>query len=165
MKTITSLQHLMRITLTWLTCVILVGAVTISGAHAANQEPPLQLLTAEEAARPEPRSYGFASPLSDKGPDIEIPELEATEANPFALKIHLSPRDGAAPNLATLRMESLKSPAIDLTPRILQYVTQDGINIDRVALPAGMYRFRVSVSDVRGRLTEKDFVIMVSAKF
>jgi hypothetical protein len=79
--------------------------------------------------------------------------------------VRLIPRDGAAFDPATLRVECLKSPAIDLSYRVRPYVTQEGLNIDRVALPAGLHHFRVSVNDVRGRLSEKDFTIVVSGKF
>lgn len=123
METITSLHHLMRIILAWLTGVIILGMVAVCGVHAANQEPLLQLLMVEEAARPAPRSYGFASPLPDDGPVIDVPELEASEAKPFALVVRLTPRDGAVFDPKTLRVVCLKSPAIDLTPRIRPYVT------------------------------------------
>jgi hypothetical protein len=165
METTTCLHHLKRIVLAWLSGVILVGAFTTCGVHAASQPPPLQLLTNEEAALPAPMSYGFASPHSDNGPAIGVPELEATEAQPFALKIHLTPRDGVALDPASLRMECLKSPAVDLSLRVRPYVTQEGLNIDRVTLPAGLHHFRVSINDIRGRLSEKDFTIVVSAAF
>ena len=165
METITNPHHHMRIVVAWLVGVTLLGAVSTGGVHAAAHEPLLQLLTAEEAARPEDRSYGFASPQPDNGPVIGVPKLEVIEGKPFALVVRLTPRDGAVPDLATLRVECLKSPAIDLTPRVCPYVSQDGVNIDRVTLPAGLHHFRVSVSDVQGRLSEKDFTIMVSGAF
>ena len=165
MKTITSLHHHMRIIVAWLVGATLLGAVSTGRVHAAAQEPLLQLLTAEEAARPEEKNYGFASTLPDNGPVIGVPKLEVIEGKPFALVVRLTPRDGAAPDPATLRVECLKSPAIDLTPRIRPYVSQEGVNIDSVTLPAGLHHFRVSVSDVQGRLSEKDFTVVVSGKF
>jgi len=161
METITSL----RIIVAWIVGVMLLGAVSAGRVHAAAQEPVLQLLTAEEASRPEEKSYGFASPLPDNGPVIGVPKLEVIEGKPFALVVSLTPRDGAAPDPSTLRVECLKSPAIDLTPRIRPYVSPEGVNIDNVALPAGLHHFRVSVSDARGRMSEKDFTIVVSGMF
>lgn len=165
METKTSMHHHMRIVAAWLVGAALLGAVSTGGAHAAAHEPLLQLLTDEEAARPEDRSYGFASPQPDDGPVIGVPKLEAIEGKPFALVVRLTPRDGAAPDPATLRVECLKSPAIDLTPRVRPYVSEEGVNIDRVTLPAGLHHFRVSVSDARGRMSEKDFTIVVSGAF
>ena len=165
METITSLHHSRGLVIVWLIGMILLGAVFTCGVHAAKHEPLLQLLTAEEAARPEEKSYGFASPQPDNGPFIGVPKLEVTEGKPFALVVRLTPRDGAGPDPATLRVECLKSPAIDLTSRVRPYVSLEGLNIDRVTLPAGLYHFRVSVSDVQGRLSEKDFTILVSGAF
>ena len=165
MATITGLHHHMRIVVAWLAGMTLLGAVSIGRVHAAAREPSLQLLTAEEAARPEEKNYGFATPLPDNGPIIGVPKLEVVEGKPFALVVSLAPRDGAAPDPSTLHVECLKSPAIDLTPRIRPYVSQDGVNIERVTLPAGLHHFRVSISDALGRLSEKDFTVMVSGAF
>ena len=99
METITNPHHHMRIVVAWLVGVTLLGAVSTGGVHAAAHEPLLQLLTAEEAARPEDRSYGFASPQPDNGPVIGVPKLEVIEGKPFALVVRLTPRDGAVPIL------------------------------------------------------------------
>jgi len=165
MDIMTSLNRHMRIVVAWFVGITLLGAVSTGGAHAAAHAPVLQLLTADEAARPEEKNYGFASPQADNGPIIGVPKLEVIEGKPFALVVRLTPRDGAAPDPETLRIECLKSPAIDLTPRIRSYVSGEGVNIDKVTLPAGLHHFRVSVSDARGRMSEKDFTIVVSGAF
>ena len=165
METTTCPHHIKRIVLACLFVVIIAGMITTRGVHAAGQPPPLQLLTNEEAALPESRSHGFSSPSSDNGPAIGVPDMDVVESSPFRLKIGLAPRNGVALDLASLRMECLKNPAVDLSPRIRPYVTQEGVKIDSVTLPAGLHHFRVSISDVRGRLSEKDFTIVVSARF
>ena len=58
-----------------------------------------------------------------------------------------------------------KNPAVDLTPRIRPYITQEGLTINSVTLPIGLHTFRVSINDARGRLSEKDFTILVSGVF
>jgi len=165
MKTSTCLNDLKRIVLAWLLGVILVGAIATCGARAEEQGTPLQLVTAEEAALPASRSFGFSTPQPDSGPVITTPEMEATESKPFSLRIGVAPRGGVAVNPASLKMEYLKTPAVDLSIRVRPYVTQEGVKIERVTLPAGLHHFRLSVSDAEGRLSQKDFVIVVSAKF
>jgi hypothetical protein len=136
-----------------------------AGVMAMTGEPQFELLSIEEAARPAGRSYGFANQAADNGPAIVAQDLEVQEAKPFTLMVRLNARDGAAPDLATLRIECLKSPVIDLTPRLKQYITEEGVKVDRTTLPPGLHHFRVSINDVRGRLTEKDFTVLVSGAF
>lgn len=162
----TGLHHAKHIILAWLFSVTLVGAFTTCGVRAEERsEAPLQLLTAEEASRPDIRNYGFSTPRPDNGPVIKVPEVEASEARPFPLDIGITPRDGVAFDPASLRLECLKSPAVDLSLRVRPYLTSEGLKMDRVSLPAGLHRFRVSINDVRGRMSEKDFTIVVSASF
>ena len=155
----------MQFIITFTSYLFLFTLVAVGGAMAAISEPQFELLSFEEAARPEVRSYGFAAIVADSGPSIEVPDLEVQEARPFTLMVRLNVRDGYAPDLATLRVECLKTPVIDLTLRLKQYITKDGVKVDRTTLPPGLHRFRVSVNDVRGRLSEKDFTILVSGAF
>ena len=155
----------MRNIISWLIFSTLLTLLVAGGVMAAIKEAQFELLSLEEAARPEIRSYGFAAKTADSGPAIDAPDLEEKESRPFAITVRLNARDGAAPDLATLRVECLKSPAIDLTPRLKPFFTSEGIKIDRTTLPPGLHHFRVSVSDVRGRLSEKDFTILVSGAF
>lgn len=155
----------MRNIMTWLVYTFLSTAILAGGVRAATEEPQFELLTVEEAARPSRRSFGFAENRADSGPSIAVPNLEVTESRPFVLEVRLNARDGVAPDLATLRVECLKNPAVDLTPRLKPYITTEGVKIDRTTLPPGLHNFRVSVNDVRGRISEKDFTILVSGAF
>lgn len=145
--------------------VVLISAVIFSGVQTAAAAPQFELLSVEEAARPTERSFGFAAQASDNGPVIDAGDLEVQESRPFTLMVGFSARDGAAPDLTTLRVECLKSPVIDLTPRLKPYVTPGGVTVERTTLPPGLHKFRVSINDVRGRLSEKDFTILVSGAF
>lgn len=155
----------MRNIMSWMIYTTLLTAILAGGVMAAIPEPQFELLSFEEAARPEVRSYGFAAHVADSGPSIDAPDLEVQEAKPFTLMVRLNARDGAAPDLLTLRVECLKSPVIDLTPRLKRYITSEGVKVDRTTLPPGLHRFRVSVNDMHGRLSEKDFTVLVSGVF
>lgn len=155
----------MRIIISWLIYSALLTAILTGGVQAATGEPQFELLSVEEAARPALRSYGFAENMADNGPSISVPNLEVKESSQFTLEVRLNARDGAASDLSTLRVECLKNPVIDLTPRLIPYISTEGIKIDRTTLPPGLHYFRVSVNDVRGRLSEKDFTILVSGAF
>jgi hypothetical protein len=165
MEFITTPRRFVRVAFIGGIAVALVAMFFICGTHAATVGPVVHLLTAEEASRPASKSFGFAAQSADNGPSIEAPELEVEEFRPFVLAVKFSPRNGVAPDPATLKVECLKTPAIDLTLRVRPYATADGIRIDQVILPEGLHRFRVSVSDVHGRLSEKEFVVLVSGAF
>lgn len=127
---------------------------------------PLQLLTMEEAALPEAKHFGFAAALRSDGPsitarDLEVPPGEAT----FPLEVGFAAKDGTPVDLDTLKVECLKSAAVDLTPRIRPYAGKDGVKVDSVSLPPGSYRFRVAISDFKGRFSEKEFTVKVSVNY
>lgn len=136
---------------------------TPKGGGAA--EAPLILLSAEEAAMPGNRSFGFASSPQQDGPVITAQNMEIEEGTAFPLTFGFTPKEGSPVNLATLKLECLKSTPIDLTARISPYAREDGVRVDRVSLPPGSYRFRVSIGDVNGRFSEREFSINVGASF
>jgi hypothetical protein len=148
-----------------LTYLTLCAGLAVGVAQMAVGGTGFELLTTEEAARPSNRTFGFAAEKADTGPTVDVQNIEVQEAKPFALVVAVKPRDGAAPDLTTLRVECLKTPAIDLTPRLQPYITSEGVKVNQTTLPPGLHSFRVSINDVRGRLTEKDFTILVSGAF
>jgi len=127
---------------------------------------PMQLLTPEEALLPAAKKSGFVRQPDNDGPEIVIdPELTGKEiGREHSLKILFTPRD-AAVDPSSLKFELLKSPVIDLTERVWPYTAKNGISIEKIKLPPGRYQFRIQISDVNGRLSEKDFTILVSGKF
>jgi hypothetical protein len=133
--------------------------------RAKAPESLLTLLSAEEAAMPGDRSFGFASSPQQDGPVITAQNMEIENGTTFPLTVSFSPKEGSPVNLATLRLECLKSTPIDLTARVAPYVQRDGVRVDRVSLPSGSYRFRVSIGDVNGRFSEKEFSVTVGATF
>lgn len=145
-------------------------APTPSHAPAAPALPaapaePLVLLSAREAALPGSRSFGFATAPQQDGPVIAVENLDIQEGTPFPLTVSFTPREGTPVNIDTLKLECLKITPIDLTPRILPHASREGVRIDSVSLPSGSYRFRVSIGDVNGRFSEKEFTVNVSGTF
>ncbi|GAM09472.1 hypothetical protein OR1_01751 [Geobacter sp. OR-1] len=126
--------------------------------------PSLQLLTDEEAALPNSRKAGFTE-LPAEGPEISADNVEITDRKPFRLAISFKPKAGEGADISSLRVTGLKVTPIDLTPRIKPFVSEAGLFIRNVILPEGQHRFRVSIADYRGRLSEKEFVINVKYSF
>lgn len=127
---------------------------------------PLQLLSAAEAALPESKNFGFASTLRNEGPAIAAQDLEVdAKDQTFTLLVAFTPKDGAAVDISTLKLECLKSSNIDLTPRIRDFANDEGIKADSISLPPGQYRFRVAISDFKGRFSEKEFMVKVLVNY
>lgn len=127
---------------------------------------PLQLLSTAEAALPEAKNFGFANSLRDEGPVIAAKDIviDAKEQT-FTLVVAFAPKDGAPVDISTLKLECLKSSTIDLTPRIRDFASKEGIKADSISLPPGQYRFRVAISDFNGKFSEKEFTVKVSVNY
>lgn len=141
------------------------SAKGVDAAKRSNE--PLDLLTPAEAALPAAKAYGFAGRERYDGPAIavESPPQEGAETAGTSLKIRFTPRQGERVDLASVKVECLKETPIDLTPRLKPYVTASGVSVEKVRMPEGLYRFRVSVADYQGRLSEKEFTVNVSGTF
>jgi hypothetical protein len=130
-------------------------------------QPPPQddlLVTSEEAARPDAviRVHRGLFP----GPSIKmtIPDEGATSqplVTPFRLRFEFTPRNDAKVDLASVRMTYLKTPAADLTPRILSSLSAAGINLAHVRLPPGRHSFTVSALDTNGNRGSATYTILV----
>lgn len=156
------------------------GDVTSVPARVAvtpRQKPPVglsespvatvQLMTDEEAALPERKQQlGFAGAPADTGPAILIrkPGDGVSVAAGFPLVIQFSAATGRTIDPGSIRLVCLKQPLVDLTPRIRPYASEKGVSIDRVTLPPGLYRLRVSLADSRGDTSEREFSLTVTGR-
>lgn len=131
------------------------GLLSISSGFGANGKP-VELVTAQEAATPErPPGHIEAGKEPDDGPIVEIvaPEKEKSYKPPVPVVVKFIPRNGREIDVATLKVEYLKSWSIDLTYKVLPYATKDGINIAEADLPSGKHRIQISIADISGATT------------
>ena len=108
----------------------------------------------------------------DDGPIVTIvrPTSNRVE-NPVEIDVRFSPRD-APVDLKTLEFKGAKrlkcldaySPAIDLLPRVRQFVLPDGsgIRISNYRVPAGRYRFELALKDTAGRESRGEIYIEIA---
>ncbi|MDN4015526.1 hypothetical protein [Zwartia panacis] len=59
-------------------------------------------------------------------------------------------------------MTYLKSPIVDLTPRIQTAVTPNGIELKKAIVPPGSHTIRLTIKDVEGRETNSQITIQVN---
>jgi len=69
---------------------------------------------------------------------------------------------GAKIDLDSVKVTYLRTPNVDLTPRIKPFVQSAGIDIPDVELPLGEHMVRIDVKDSDGRIGTTSFVLKVA---
>lgn len=121
------------------------------------------LITEKEASLPgtkgELKTRGIA-----RGPGIKVvsPDSSTAVKGPFDLKVNFESRGGNKIDPASVRVTYLKSPAVDLTPRLKGAITENGIEFAKAEVPAGEHSLRITVKDAEGR--ESNSIITINAQ-
>ena len=126
------------------------AAVVLGCASLAVSAQTVQLIKEEEAKLPAGASAA-ASRAITRGPGVKLVTPEAVPGKSFPLKIVFEPRGGAQVDLASVKVEYLKTPVVDLTDRVKPGIKADGIDLSSVNVPAGTHPIRVSLRDSEGR--------------
>jgi hypothetical protein len=69
---------------------------------------------------------------------------------------------GAKIDLDSVKVTYLKTPNVDLTPRVKPFVQSAGIDIPDVELPLGEHMVRIDLKDSDGRIGSTSFVLKVA---
>ena len=140
---------------------IFIGALCLV-AGAAHAE--WLILPDEARARDAPVSLRQAVSLSSQGPRITVhkPELLNPARPPVDILVTFAPSDsGAKPDLSTLRVHLLKFINIDITDRLKKYLKGDRLDVIGAEVPAGNHRLRVTVADVAGQESQREFRLVI----
>jgi hypothetical protein len=131
---------------------------TVTLAYAANV-----LITQEEAKLPPPKGAVATDRRGiTRGPKIKILDESEPVHSPMHLQIMFESFGGAKIDPDSVKVTYLRTPNVDLTPRIKQFVRSAGIDIPDVELPAGEHMVRIDVKDSDGRLGSTSFVLKVA---
>ena len=121
------------------------------------------LITAEEAALPPQKG---AVPNSGRGitrgPKIQAPAESGAQASPMRFQVKFQPYHGSSIDLDALKVTYLKSPVVDLTPRIKPFAQASGIDMPDAQLPPGEHLVRIDVKDSDGRPASVSFVLKIA---
>jgi hypothetical protein len=127
------------------------------------QAQTVQLITPDEAKLPNGPGPVTTRAIT-RGPGIKVLSPDPTTRSikaPFDLKIVFEPHGGAKIDPSSARLTYLKNPVVDLTERVKSGIKPDGLNITRVAAPAGEHQIRISVKDNEGRETSEVINLIV----
>lgn len=121
------------------------------------------LITAKEAALP-PAVGALATRGISRGPAIKVlsPEPETPVKGPFNLKLNFEARGGEKIDASSVKVVYLKTPFVDLTPRLQSAISPSGIDLQQAEIPPGEHSLRVSVKDGAGRETHSTLTIVVN---
>jgi hypothetical protein len=139
-------------------CVV---ALALSGRAAS---AGTVLIKPEEAALPSAPSAPSIA-LSTRGitrrPNIILTSPEASVSSPFNLDIKFQAHGGSTIKPESFHMIYLKMPNIDLTSRVMPFVTAKGVNMVGAEAPPGRHSIKVMISDSADRKASFDFVLNV----
>ena len=121
------------------------------------------LITAKESALPA-ASGTFATRGISRGPTVKLnsPEVDTPINSPFDFKVLFEARGEGKIDPNSVKVVYMKSPFIDLTPRLKSAITPTGINFSKAEVPPGTHTIRVTVKDMDGRETNQVITIVVN---
>lgn len=121
------------------------------------------LITAKEAALPA-ASGTLATRGISRGPAVKLssPEADVPVNSPFDFKVLFEARGEGKIDPNSVKVVYMKSPFVDLTPRLKSAITPNGINFSKAEVPPGTHTIRVTVKDLDGRETNQVMTIVVN---
>ena len=122
------------------------------------------LITEEEAKLP-PQKGAVANSARGitRGPKIQVPDGEAAaQSSPMRFQVRFQTFGGSSIDLDALKVTYLKSPVVDLTPRIKPFVQATGIDMPGAQLPPGDHLVRVDIKDSDGRAASTSFLLKIT---
>jgi hypothetical protein len=121
------------------------------------------LISSKEAALP-PAAGTLATRGISRGPGIKLtsPEADTPVMAPFDFKINFEARGDAKIDPSSVKVVYMKSPFIDLTPRLKSAISANGIDFAKADVPPGTHTIRVTVKDTEGRETNSVLNLVVN---
>lgn len=123
------------------------------------------LITEEEAKLPPPKGAVAVDQRGImRGPKVEFVSPGDSASSPLRLVLKFQSYGGAKIDPDSVRVIFLRTPNVDLTPRVKPFVQPDGINMQDAELPPGEYTVRVDIKDSDGRPGTSIFTLKVAPK-
>ena len=121
------------------------------------------LISAKEAALPA-ASGALATRGISRGPAVKLnsPEADTPVMSPFDFKVAFEARGDAKIDPASVKVIYMKSPFVDLTPRLKSVISTNGIDLAKADVPPGTHTIRISVKDTDGRETNSVLTLVVN---
>jgi hypothetical protein len=121
------------------------------------------LISLTEAALPA-ASGTLATRGISRGPAVKLnsPEVDTPVMSPFDLKVAFEARGESKIDPTSVKVMYMKSPFVDLTPRLKSAISANGIDFAKADVPPGTHTIRVTVKDTDGRETNSVLTLVVN---
>ena len=121
------------------------------------------LITQDEANLPPPKGAIAVDRRGvTRGPKIILVGDMEPLHSPVHLQLKFESFGGAKIDEDSVKVTYLRTPNVDLTPRIKPFVQVTGIDVPDAELPVGDHMVRVDVKDSDGRTGSASFVLQVA---
>jgi hypothetical protein len=131
---------------------------------AANSAAAFELITPTEAALPPGKVPSFqvrGSPTRRPSITVISPSGAGAVYSPLDVKLAFSAFGGAAIDPNSVVITYIKQPDIDLTPRVREFITVNGIDIVHAEVPPGLHQFWVELKDSNGNSNGREVEFLV----
>lgn len=140
--------------------ILAIGFALIAGTPAS---AGTVLISADEAKLPPPKgAVGVATRGITRGPKVAYVGAGDAMKSPMRLQLKFESFGGAKIDTDSLKVTYVKTPSVDLTPRLKPFVKSDGIDMPDAELPAGDHLIRVDVKDSDGRVATTSFTLKIA---
>ena len=121
------------------------------------------LIVAKEAALPSAAGVLATRGIS-RGPSVKMasPEPDVAVNSPFDFKVVFEARGGDKIDPNSVKVIYMKSPFVDLTPRLKNAISANGIDFPKAEVPPGSHTIRITVKDTEGRETNSVQTLVVN---
>jgi hypothetical protein len=142
---------------------ILTACVAVALLGSGVARAGTKLITEEEAKLPPPKGAVAADRRGIlRGPKIDFVSPAEPMRSPVHLQLRFEAFGGAKIDPTSIKVLYLRTPNVDLTPRIKQFVIATGIDIPDTELPPGEHMVRIDIKDTDGRPASTSFVLKIS---
>jgi len=127
------------------------------------------LITPDEAAM-QMRDGNYAETVAatvGPGPAIVLknPKMLQKLRSPIDIFIAFEPgKSGRPADMKTLKITLIGFININITDRLIEYITGTNLDVQEAKLPSGKHRLRMRIKDVDGNPNERDVVVIVLKK-
>ena len=91
---------------------------------------------------------------------VEKPKMGVPQNSPMEIVVKFVPRSHPV-DLNSLEVELVKFINIDITDRVTEYTTEQGIQLKEASIPLGSHRVRIALADTTGAVSIQEFLFEV----
>ena len=141
----------------------MIAGVALVGVLLPAVAQKVTLITATEAALP-PAAGTLATRGISRGPGVKLlsPATDTPVKGPVDLKFSFEGRGGEKIDPASVKVTYMKTPMVDLTPRVQAAISATGIDLKQADMPPGEHTLRITVKDTAGRETNSTTTLVIA---